>query len=249
MAGEYRIGYVRVSQFNSPTARELAKALDELEKQGMQAFVLDLRNNPGGLVDSAVQICGEFLPEGTVVVTTEGRVASQNPPPYRTPPRGGKEPRKFPMAVLINHGSASASELTAGALQDLKRAIVVGTTSFGKGSVQTILPMKNGAAMRLTTRSITRPATARFTRTAWSPTSSPPLLPEEEAASRSGVPPRHRRGRCTGTGQSRRQAARTRRGCPEGRLVFDAFVAWPLAPPRNLWKKPRRSCRSECAAS
>ena len=108
MAGEYKIGYVRVSQFNSPTARELSKALDDLEKQGMQAFVLDLRNNPGGLVDSSVQICGEFLPEGTVVVTTEGRVASQNPPPYRTPARGGKEPRKYPMAVLINHGSAPA---------------------------------------------------------------------------------------------------------------------------------------------
>lgn len=151
MAGQFKIGYARVSQFNAPTAQELSQALDELEKQGMQAFVLDLRNNPGGLVDSAVAICGEFLPEGTVVVTTEGRVASQNPPPYRTPPRGGKEPRKYPIAVLINHASASASELTAGALQDLKRAIVVGTTSFGKGSVQTILPMKNGAAMRLTT--------------------------------------------------------------------------------------------------
>ena len=81
----------------------------------MKAFVLDLRNNPGGLVDSAVAVCGEFLPEGTVVVTTEGRVASQNPPPFRTPSRNGREPRKYPIAVLINQGSASASELTAGA--------------------------------------------------------------------------------------------------------------------------------------
>lgn len=151
LASTYKIGYARVSQFTQATAKDLSAALDSLEKQGMQAFVLDLRNNPGGLLDVAVALCGEFLPENTVVVTTEGRVASQNPPPYRTPSRGGKPPRKYPLAVLINHASASASELTAAALQDLRRGIVVGTTSFGKGSVQTILPMKNGAAMRLTT--------------------------------------------------------------------------------------------------
>ncbi len=151
LAAGYKIGYARISQFTQATAKDLGAALDDLEKQVMQAFVLDLRNNPGGLLDVAVAVCGEFLPENTVVVTTEGRVASQNAPPYRTPPRGGKAPRKFPMVVLINHGSASASELTAAALQDLRRAIVVGTTSFGKGSVQTIMPMKNGAAMRLTT--------------------------------------------------------------------------------------------------
>ncbi len=150
LAGEYKIGYTRVSEFTQATAKDLSDALDELEKQGMQAFVLDMRNNPGGLLDSAVAVCGEFLPEGTVVVTTEGRIASQNPPPYRTPTREGKKPRRYPMAVLINHGSASAAEITAGALQDLKRAIVVGTTSFGKGSVQSIIPMKNGAAMRMT---------------------------------------------------------------------------------------------------
>lgn len=151
LAANYKIGYVRVSQFTQATARDLGSALDDLERQGMQALVLDLRNNPGGLLDVAVAVCGEFVPEGTVVVTTEGRVASQNAPPYRTPSRSGKPPRKYPMVVLINHASASAAELTAAALQDLRRAIVVGTTSFGKGSVQTILPMKNGAAMRLTT--------------------------------------------------------------------------------------------------
>jgi len=150
LAGDYKIGYARVSEFTQATAKDLSEALDELEKQGMQAFVLDMRNNPGGLLDSAVAVCGEFLPEGTVVVTTEGRIASKNPPPYRTPSREGKKPRRYPMAVLINHASASAAEITAGALQDLKRAIIVGTTSFGKGSVQSIIPMKNGAAMRLT---------------------------------------------------------------------------------------------------
>lgn len=231
MAGEYRIGYVRVSQFNSPTARELAKALDELEKQGMQALVLDLRNNPGGLVDSAVQICGEFLPEGTVVVTTEGRVASQNPPPYRTPPRGGKEPRKFPMAVLINHGSASASELTAGALQDLKRAIVVGTTSFGKGSVQTILPMKNGAAMRLTTAKYYTPSHRTIHENGVEPNIIAALTTEEET--------RISKWRAShGTGEAAalelanlgdKQLERSVDAL-KGVLVFDAFVARPLAP-------------------
>jgi carboxyl-terminal processing protease len=150
LAGDFKIGYVRVSQFTQATTRDLSQELDQLEKQGMQALVVDVRNNPGGLLDSAVSVCGEFLPEGTMVVTTEGRQAAQNPPPYHTPSRGGKQPRRYPMAVLINHASASAAEITAGALQDLKRAIVVGTTSFGKGSVQSIIPMQNGAAMRLT---------------------------------------------------------------------------------------------------
>ena len=151
MAAPWKIGYARVTEFTQNTAKDLAEELDQLEKAGMQAFILDLRNNPGGLVTSAVDVCGEFLPPNTVVVTTEGRVASQNPPPYRTGPRAGKPLRKYPITVLINQGSASGSELVAGALQDLKRAIIVGTQSFGKGSVQTILPMKNGAAMRLTT--------------------------------------------------------------------------------------------------
>lgn len=151
LASPWKIGYARITEFTQGTVKDLAMELDRLEKAGMQAFVLDLRNNPGGLIDSAVGVCGEFLPPNTVVVTTEGRIASQNPPPYRTPPRQGHPLRKYPVCVLINHGSASGSELVAGALQDLKRAIIVGTTSFGKGSVQTVLPMKNGAAMRLTT--------------------------------------------------------------------------------------------------
>jgi len=151
IAGTWKIGYARITEFTQKTAKDLSDELDKLEKEGMQAFILDLRNNPGGLLDSAVAVCGEFLPSQTVVVTTEGRVASQNPPPYRTPARVGKAQRQYPICVLINQGSASGSEVVAGALQDLKRAIIVGTTSFGKGSVQTILPMKNGAAMRMTT--------------------------------------------------------------------------------------------------
>lgn len=151
MTSPWKIGYVRLTQFTLATAKDLSTELDTLEQLGMQAFILDLRNNPGGLIDSAVAVCGEFLPPQTVVVTTEGRVASQNAPPFRTPARNGKALRQYPMVVLINQGSASGAELVAGALQDLKRAIILGTTSFGKGSVQSILPMKNGAALRLTT--------------------------------------------------------------------------------------------------
>jgi carboxyl-terminal processing protease len=231
MAGDYKIGYARISQYNQPTPRELSKALDELEKEGMQAFVLDLRNNPGGLVDSSVAVCGEFLPEGTVVVTTEGRVASQNPPPYRTPSRNGREPRKYPIAVLINQGSASASELTAGALQDLKRAIVVGTTSFGKGSVQTILPMKNGAAMRLTTARYYTPSHRTIHENGVEPNIISALTSEEEL--------RIAKWRAShGTGEAAalelanlgdKQLERAVDSL-KGVLVFDAFVAPALAP-------------------
>jgi len=231
MAGDYKIGYARISQYNQPTAQELSKALDELEKSGLQAFVLDLRNNPGGLVDSAVAVCGEFLPEGTVVVTTEGRVASQNPPPFRTPSRNGREPRKYPIAVLINQGSASASELTAGALQDLKRAIIVGTTSFGKGSVQTILPMKNGAAMRLTTAKYYTPSHRTIHEAGVEPNIVSALTSDEEL--------RIAKWRAShGTGEAAalelanlgdKQLERAVDSL-KGVLVFDAFVAPALAP-------------------
>ncbi len=180
LAGSAKIGYVRLSQFTQSTARDLAAALDELEKAGLQALVLDVRNNPGGLLDSAVAVCGEFLPEGTVVVTTEGRFAAQNPPPYRTPMRDGRPPRRFPVAVLINHASASAAEIVAGALQDLKRALVVGTTSFGKGSVQSILPMKNGAAMRLTTAKYYTPSHRTIHEHGVTPDIVSGLTPDEE---------------------------------------------------------------------
>ncbi|MEZ5299446.1 MAG: S41 family peptidase [Verrucomicrobiales bacterium] len=149
-AGGQKIGYARLLQFNAPSAGELADALDRLEDEGMEAFVLDLRNNPGGLLNTAIDICGEFVPGGTTIVTTEGRVDSQNPPPYRTNERKRRE-RTYPLAILVDHSSASASEVVSGALQDLKRAIIVGETTFGKGSVQTILPMEDGSAMRLTT--------------------------------------------------------------------------------------------------
>ncbi len=150
LAGGRAIGYVRLLQFNQPTAEELAKALDELQQQGLEALVLDLRNNPGGLLDAAVAVLGEFLPPNTTVVTTRGRAEGQTLPPLRTPTReAGRDP--FPLAVLVNHASASAAEVVAGALQDLRRAVVVGERTFGKGSVQAVIPLEQGGALKITT--------------------------------------------------------------------------------------------------
>lgn len=149
LTGEAKVGYARITQFNAPTADELARKLDEMEKAGMQALVLDLRFNPGGLINSAVDVAGMFLPQGTVVCTTEGRVTSQSRKYIAN--AALRRRSNYPIAVLVNFGSASGSELVAGALKDTNRAILVGETTFGKGSVQSIMPMPDGSALRLTT--------------------------------------------------------------------------------------------------
>lgn len=146
-SGGARIGYVRITQFNEPTDAELSKALDKLEKQGMDALILDLRYNPGGLLNSAVDVAGEFLPANTMVAFTRGRTPARE---YRTASRGSHE-RKYPLAVLVNYASASGSEIVAGALKDLGRALLVGETTFGKGSVQSVISLPDGSAVRLTT--------------------------------------------------------------------------------------------------
>jgi len=149
LTGPFKIGYIRLIQFNEPTAAELAKALDDLQKRGMQALVLDLRNNPGGLLNVAVDVCAQFLPPNTKVVSTQGRVSSQQHE-YSTSVATKERPR-FPLAVLVNEGSASGSEIVAGALKDLRRAILVGETTFGKGSVQNVVQLPDGSALRFTT--------------------------------------------------------------------------------------------------
>jgi carboxyl-terminal processing protease len=149
LTGPFKIGYIRLIQFNEPTAEELAKALDDLQKRGMQALVLDLRNNPGGLLNVAVDVCGQFLPPNTKVVSTQGRVPSQQHD-YMTAGSTKERPR-FPLAVLVNEGSASGSEIVAGALKDLHRAVLVGETTFGKGSVQNVVQLPDGSALRFTT--------------------------------------------------------------------------------------------------
>src|SRR5204863_3926577 len=134
--GENKIGYVRLVQFGEKTSDDLQVALKKLHAQGMQALVLDLRWNPGGLLEQAVDVCGKFLPRGQLVVSTEGRNAAQNS--TRKAAGRGDELHNMYIVVLVNLGSASASEIVAGCLQDLKRAIVLGEKTFGKGSVQSI---------------------------------------------------------------------------------------------------------------
>jgi carboxyl-terminal processing protease len=149
VTGNFKIGYVRITQFNEPTALELDQKLNELQSQGMQALVVDLRYNPGGLLNSAVDVCGLFLPPKTMVVYTEGRDVSQRRE-YSTSKNDKSRP-SFPMVLLVNSGSASGAEIVAGALKDLNRAILVGETTFGKGSVQSVIQLPDGAALRLTT--------------------------------------------------------------------------------------------------
>jgi carboxyl-terminal processing protease len=142
------IGYIRITQFNEPTADDFEKALKKLEAQGMDALVLDLRNNPGGLLESARKVASKFITANQVIVSTESRDPGAKLE-YRSD-RGLKHP-SYPIVVLVNNGSASGSEIVAGALQDLKRAVLVGETTFGKGSVQSILQLNDGSALRLTT--------------------------------------------------------------------------------------------------
>ncbi len=143
-------GYLRITQFQSGTERHLTEAVRKLERENkgpLKGLVLDLRNNPGGVLNAAVSVSDAFLDSG-LIVYTEGRVPDSR---LRFSASPGDVINGAPMVVLINGGSASASEIVAGALQDHRRAIVMGTKSFGKGSVQTIIPMSNGGALKLTT--------------------------------------------------------------------------------------------------
>ncbi|MGE3622761.1 MAG: S41 family peptidase [Bdellovibrionales bacterium] len=152
------VGYIRITTFNEQTQTGLDKALEEAEKKigpKLEGFVIDLRNNPGGLLEQAVSVSGTFLEAGKEVVSTRGRHKEEN---QSYTAKGGDKTRGKPIAVLINGGSASASEIVAGALQDQHRAFVIGTKSFGKGSVQTIIPVAGGGAMRLTTARYYTPA-------------------------------------------------------------------------------------------
>ncbi len=148
LTGGRNIGYVLITQFNNPTAEYLSEELTGLEIQGMEALILDLRNNPGGLLDSAIDVCGLFLEGPEVVVYTEGRRPSQRRA-YRT--SRVSRTRDYPLVILINGGSASGAEIVAGALKDLGRAVLVGETTFGKGSVQSVIQLRDESAVKITT--------------------------------------------------------------------------------------------------
>ncbi len=141
------IGYVRLTQFQEATGKDLTRALKQFREQKLQSTILDLRNNPGGLLTAAVDVSEQFVGSGKLIVYTKSRDGKKDEWFSKTK----EQLEDYPMIVLVNEGSASASEIVAGALQDYGRAVVVGTTTFGKGSVQTILPLGDGSGLRLTT--------------------------------------------------------------------------------------------------
>lgn len=145
---EGKIGYIKLVEFQQNTPKDLERALRFLKAKGMDSLILDLRNNPGGLLDTSVKVSEMFLPQGKEIVSTKGRVKNQDvvfKSSYRRPHLD------FILVILVNEGSASASEIVAGAIKDNKRGIIVGIKTFGKGSVQTVVPLSDGSAVRLTT--------------------------------------------------------------------------------------------------
>jgi carboxyl-terminal processing protease len=183
--GKDKIGYVRITEFGDRATAELEAALDKLKAQDMKALILDLRWNPGGLLDQAVDVCGKFLPRGQMVVTTEGRDSGQNTV-HRVSGRGD-ELNGMPVAVLVNLGTASAAEIVAGCLQDCTalgkcHAIILGGKTFGKGSVQSIFPLGDGSALKLTTAKYYTPSHKVIHQHGITPDIEVPMTEEQEAA-------------------------------------------------------------------
>ena len=143
---EGNIGYIKLSQFQEQTSDDLAAALRQLNDSKVTSLILDLRNDPGGLLNSAIDVTSQFLPKGKLVVYTKTRSGEKSE--FLT---SGENVFAPPMIILVNQGSASASEIVAGALKDWNRAVILGTQTFGKGSVQTVIPISGGAGLRLTT--------------------------------------------------------------------------------------------------
>ena len=148
------IGYFRITEMNAKTIEELDKALSNLSTQGMKSLILDLRNDPGGLLTTAIDICKRFIGDNKLIVYTQGRKFPKHE--YRADSTAKYS--EIPMVILINKGSASGSEIVAGCMQDNKRAIIIGMQSFGKGSVQSLLPLEGEASLRLTTQKYYTPS-------------------------------------------------------------------------------------------
>jgi carboxyl-terminal processing protease len=171
------ICYLRISNFQSRTSEDLASALEDLEREhDIKGLVLDLRNNPGGLLSQAIEVSDLFLDSG-LIVSTKGRISSQD---ITASAHKNRVSRTYPILVLINGGTASAAEIVAGALQDNKRGLVLGTRSFGKGSVQTILPLSDGSGLRLTTARYYTPSGKSIQLKGITPDIELPFVPSEE---------------------------------------------------------------------
>jgi carboxyl-terminal processing protease len=173
-----KIGYVRITQFGDGTSDELEEALQKLQGQGMRGLIIDLRWNPGGLLDEAVGVCQKFLPRDTLIVSTEGRHTIEK---YFAK-GGGDELKGMPIVIIANLGSASAAEIVTGCLQDLHRAVVLGEKTFGKGSVQTIFPLSDGSALKLTVAKYYTPSHKVIHEHGITPDVAVPVTDFEEAA-------------------------------------------------------------------
>ena len=177
------VGYVRISNFRSNTAEDLSSALEEMENdRSLKGLILDLRNNPGGLLTQAIRVSDLFLDSG-LIVNTRGRHSSQD---MQATAHKNKKTRNYPLIVLVNSGSASASEIVAGALQDNKKALILGTRSFGKGSVQTILPLSDGSGLRLTTARYYTPSGKSIQLSGITPDIELPFVPPSEEWTKDG---------------------------------------------------------------
>ena len=172
-----KVGYVRIEEFGANTGQEFDDALDSLEAQGMDALVIDLRNNPGGLVDAAVQVAGEFLPPNSAVVTLRGRDPKEDQV-FRA--KGGRQRTGYPVALLINGYTASAAEIMSGALQDLTPTVLVGEQTFGKGTVQTVQALGGGIGVRITTAKYYTPNGRSIQEVGITPALVVPITNEEE---------------------------------------------------------------------
>jgi carboxyl-terminal processing protease len=177
---EDKIGYVRITQFGEHTTEEFRDALKKLDKGGFRGLVLDLRNNPGGLLDQAVKVCDIFLKRDQLIVSTEGRSKQVRGEEYKA--TGRDEYPQVRIVVLVNKWSASASEIVSGCLQDVGRAYIIGEQTFGKGSVQSIMPLEDGSALRLTTAKYYTPSHKVIHEHGITPDSVVPLSTEEEEA-------------------------------------------------------------------
>ena len=175
--GADKIGYIRITEFGEKAGDELEAALRKLKTQDMKALILDLRMNPGGLLDEAVAVAQKFLPRGQLVVSTEGRHSVEK---YFA--KGGDELKGIPIVVLVNLGSASAAEIVTGCLQDLHRAVILGEKTFGKGSVQSIFPLDNGWALKLTVAKYYTPSHRVIHEHGIEPDVVVPMTEEQEAA-------------------------------------------------------------------
>lgn len=173
-----RTGYILLSEFSEHTGHEFGEALDRLLKEGIDSLVIDLRNNPGGLLDAAVEVAEPFFRKGELIVFTRGRKAADYEN-FRAEEDG--DPLSLPLAVLINGGTASAAEVVTGALKDTKRAVVVGERSFGKGSVQSVFQLKNGEGLRLTTARYYTPAGVSIHETGIAPNVEVIMTTEEDS--------------------------------------------------------------------